>query len=49
LSAQKQYKYGFFRRYHVVTYVFINDAARGYAVSIQDMLRAAGIAMDKAA
>ena len=32
-----------------VTHVFVNDAARGYAVSIQDMLRAAGIAMDKAA
>ncbi len=32
-----------------VTHVFINDASRGYAVSIQDMLRAAGIAMDKAA
>ena len=32
-----------------VTHVFINDAARGYAVSIQDMLRAAGLAMDKAA
>jgi len=33
----------------VVTHVFVNDAARGYAVSIQDMLDAAGIAMDKAA
>jgi stage IV sporulation protein B len=32
-----------------VTHVFVNDAARGYAVSIQDMLRAAGIALDKAA
>jgi predicted Zn-dependent peptidase len=32
-----------------VTHVFINDASRGYAVSIQDMLRAAGLAMDKAA
>ncbi len=32
-----------------VTHVFVSDAARGYAVSIQDMLRAAGIAMDKAA
>ena len=38
-----------FRRYHAATYVFVNDAARGYAVSIQDMLRAAGIALDKAA
>ena len=32
-----------------VTHVFVNDASRGYAVSIQDMLRAAGIAADKAA
>ena len=32
-----------------VTHVFISDATRGYAVSIQDMLRAAGIAADKAA
>ena len=32
-----------------VTHVFINDASRGYAVSIQDMLRAAGLARDKAA
>ena len=32
-----------------VTHVFVNDAARGYAVSIQDMLQAAGSAMDKAA
>jgi stage IV sporulation protein B len=32
-----------------VTHVFINDAARGYAVSIQDMLKAAGIAAEKAA
>ena len=32
-----------------VTHVFVSDAARGYAVSIQDMRRAAGIAMDKAA
>jgi len=29
--------------------VFVNDATRGYAVSIQDMLRAAGIAADRAA
>lgn len=32
-----------------VTHVFVSDAARGYAVSIQDMLKAAGLAMDKAA
>ena len=32
-----------------VTHVFVNDAARGYAVSIQDMLRAAGLAAEKAA
>ena len=32
-----------------VTHVFVSDAARGYAVSIQDMLKAAGIAQDKAA
>jgi len=32
-----------------VTHVFVSDAARGYAVSIQDMLKEAGIAMDKAA
>lgn len=32
-----------------VTHVFINDAARGYAVGIQDMLHAAGLAPDKAA
>ena len=32
-----------------VTHVFINDASRGYAVGIQDMLQAAGIAMGKAA
>ena len=32
-----------------VTHVFISDSTRGYAVSIQDMLKAAGIAMDKAA
>ena len=32
-----------------VTHVFVNDAARGYAVSIQDMLQAAGLAMDRAA
>ena len=32
-----------------VTQVFASDSARGYAVSIQDMLRAAGIALDKAA
>ncbi len=32
-----------------VTHVFVNDAARGYAVSIQDMLKAAGIALDRAA
>jgi len=32
-----------------VTHVFVNDASRGYAVSIQDMLRAAGIAADRAA
>ena len=32
-----------------VTHVFVSDAARGYAVSIQDMLRAAGLSMDKAA
>jgi len=31
-----------------VTHVFVNDPSRGYAVSIQDMLRAAGIE-DKAA
>ena len=37
-----------FRRYHVVTHVFVNDAARGYAVSIQDMLQAAELAMDRA-
>ena len=35
--------------HHAVTHVFVSDAARGYAVSIQDMLKAAGIAMDKAA
>ncbi len=32
-----------------VTHVFINDASRGYAVGIQDMLRAAGLAVNKAA
>jgi stage IV sporulation protein B len=32
-----------------VTHVFVNDAAPGYAVSIQDMLDAAGIMADKAA
>lgn len=32
-----------------VTHVFVSNPARGYAVSIQDMLRAAGLAMDKAA
>lgn len=32
-----------------VTHVFVSDSARGYAVSIQDMLKAAGIALDKAA
>ena len=32
-----------------VTHVFVSDSTRGYAVSIQDMLRAAGLAMDKAA
>ena len=32
-----------------VTHVFISDSTRGYAVSIQDMLRAAGLALDKAA
>ena len=32
-----------------VTHVFINDAARGYAVSIQDMLQASGLSVDKAA
>lgn len=32
-----------------VTHVFISDAARGYAVSIQDMLKAAGLAAEKAA
>ena len=32
-----------------VTHVFVNDASRGYAVSIQDMLRASGLSMDKAA
>ena len=38
-----------FRRYHAATYVFVNDTTRGYAVSIQDMLQAAGLAADKAA
>ncbi len=32
-----------------VTHVFVSDSARGYAVSIQDMLRAAGIMREKAA
>lgn len=32
-------KHLLFRRYHVVTHVFISDSTRGYAVSIQDMLR----------
>ena len=32
-----------------VTHVFVSDAARGYAVSIQDMLRAAGLTQEKAA
>ncbi len=32
-----------------VTHVFVSDAARGYAVSIQDMLRAAGLTREKAA
>ncbi len=32
-----------------VTHVFVNDASRGYAVGIQDMLQAAGLSMDKAA
>ena len=32
-----------------VTHVFVNDASRGYAVSIQDMLRASGLSLDKAA
>ena len=31
-----------------VTHVFVSDPTKGYAVSIQDMLRAAGI-MSKAA
>jgi len=33
----------------VTPYFFVNDATRGYAVSIQDMLQAAGITADKAA
>ncbi|MCR5577523.1 MAG: PDZ domain-containing protein [Oscillospiraceae bacterium] len=32
-----------------VTHVFVSNPARGYAVSIQDMLRAAGITPEKAA
>jgi len=32
-----------------VTHVFVSDSARGYAVSIQDMLRAAGIIQAQAA
>ena len=32
-----------------VTHVFVSNPSRGYAVSIQDMLRAAGIAAEKAA
>ena len=32
-----------------VTHVFLSDSARGYAVSIQDMLKASGLAMDQAA
>ena len=32
-----------------VTHVFVSDSARGYAVSIQDMLRSAGLQADKAA
>ena len=32
-----------------VTHVFMSNPARGYAVSIQDMLRAAGLAAEKAA
>ena len=27
-----------------VTHVFVNDPTRGYGVSIQDMLRSAGVA-----
>ena len=37
------------RSHHAVTHVFVSDAARGYAVSIQDMLRAAGLTQEKAA
>ena len=32
-----------------VTHVFVNDPARGYGISIQDMLADAGIAADSAA
>jgi hypothetical protein len=32
-----------------VTHVFMSNPARGYAVSIQDMLRAAGLTAEKAA
>ena len=32
-----------------VTHVFVNDPTRGYGISIQDMLKASGLAMDQAA
>lgn len=35
--------------YHVNTHVFVSDSRRGYGVSIQDMLEAAGIAEEQAA
>ena len=35
--------------HHAVTHVFVNDPTRGYGISIQDMLEAAGLADDRAA
>ena len=35
--------------HHVNTHVFVSDSRRGYGVSIQDMLEAAGIAEEQAA
>ena len=33
----------------MVTHVFVNDPTRGYGISIQDMLAAAGLEEDRAA
>ena len=35
--------------HHAVTHVFVSDPTRGYGLSIQDMLRAAGLEAEQAA